>query len=334
MTDSSQDPEGRPAGPDAPAPADPASAPPPAAAVPPAPQAPAAPQPAGTPPPYAPPPALEPAGPPAAQGTPSPYGSPPTYGTPPYGSPPPAATPAYGSPPPAGTPGGYGAPPGQYPPAPAGYGAQPPPGHQQPARVPGTDGFAIAGFVLSLVGGILLSVIFAVLALTRIRRSGQGGKGLAIAALAISAAWVLIILIGVVALIASGPERGDTGAVTEPGRVSPVDLKVGDCTKSQPAEGEVDDIEVTPCTTPHVGEVYAVFELPAGDFPGQTAVEQAAEKGCDDRIPAALEDAGADVGRLSAFYVYPQRANWLFGDRTVTCLVVSEEGPLTAPLLP
>src|SRR5262245_11533700 len=61
-----------------------------------------------------------------------------------------------------------------------------------------TNGFAIASLVLGIIGGILLSVIFGIVALTQIKNRGQKGKGLAIAGLACSGAWVL----GIVAVIA------------------------------------------------------------------------------------------------------------------------------------
>ena len=57
-----------------------------------------------------------------------------------------------------------------------------------------TNGWAIAAFVLALLGGILLSVIFAIVALTQIRRRGQRGYDLAIAALALSAVWVALLV--------------------------------------------------------------------------------------------------------------------------------------------
>lgn len=72
-----------------------------------------------------------------------------------------------------------------------------------------TDGFAIAALVLSVLGGIVLSVIFALVALSRIRKGRrQRGRGMAIAALWISGAWALLIA-GIVVL-------GVTGALDDP----------------------------------------------------------------------------------------------------------------------
>jgi hypothetical protein len=67
-----------------------------------------------------------------------------------------------------------------------------------------TDGFAIAALVFAILGGILLSVIFALVALSRIKSGKrQEGRGMAIAALWISGAWALLIA-GLVALALTG----------------------------------------------------------------------------------------------------------------------------------
>jgi Domain of unknown function (DUF4190) len=112
----------------------------------------------------------------------------------------------------------YGQPYGQYAPPVA-----PPP--------PGTNGFAIASFVLSFCGG-LLSVIFGIIALVQIRKSGQKGKGLAIAGLCISGVWVLLIGVGVIFAILEEPKRDASGTITTEGKISVNDLKTGDCIKT------------------------------------------------------------------------------------------------------
>ncbi len=69
---------------------------------------------------------------------------------------------------------------GPYPPA-----YPPPGGYGYPPARPGTNGLAIAGFVLSFFCSIL-SIIFCAIALNQIGKTGQGGRGLAIAGLIIS----------------------------------------------------------------------------------------------------------------------------------------------------
>jgi Septum formation/Domain of unknown function (DUF4190) len=197
-------------------------------------------------------------------------------------------------------------------------------------RKPGTDGFAIAAFVLSLLGGVLLSVIFGILALRRIRRTGQGGRGLAIAALVISGVWVVLVGALIVVGLAGSAGRDQTGTVTKAGSVSADDLKQGDCLRTVPGDEEVTSVDVTPCTSAHRAEVYAVFDLPAGSYPGDAKVEKLADQGCAARTP---DLTGSSTKNLEAAYLYPRRAQWQLGDRSVTC-IVSSPTDLTSKLVP
>jgi hypothetical protein len=59
----------------------------------------------------------------------------------------------------------------------------------------GVSGFAVASFLFGLIGGIPLGLIFGIVALGKIRRTGQGGKGLAIAGLVLTGAWVALWMV-------------------------------------------------------------------------------------------------------------------------------------------
>jgi hypothetical protein len=202
-----------------------------------------------------------------------------------------------------------------------------------PRRAPGTDGFAIAALVCSILGGILLAVIFALVALKRIRRSGEGGKGLAVSALVISGLWVLLIVaIGVLVLVfgASSSDRDPTGEITAPGSVAVDELRVGDCLAGLPHEGRVRDADTVPCSTPHRAQVYATFTLPKGDYPGDEQVAAQAEEGCGDRAT----DLDSDDEKLGLYLLYPRRANWSLGDRAVICIAEAKNGTMKGSLLP
>jgi hypothetical protein len=77
----------------------------------------------------------------------------------------------------------------------------------------GTNGMAIAGFVLGLLGftviSAILGIIFGSIALSRIRMTGQGGRGLAIAGIVLGSCWlalfVILFAIGAVIGATSGP---------------------------------------------------------------------------------------------------------------------------------
>jgi hypothetical protein len=80
------------------------------------------------------------------------------------------------------------------------YGQQPygqPYGYGRPVDT-GTNGMAIAGFVLSFFCSVL-GLIFSIVGLNQIKERGQGGRGLAIAGIVIS---VLSIIAGI-AIVAS-----------------------------------------------------------------------------------------------------------------------------------
>ncbi|HEV7361339.1 MAG TPA: DUF4190 domain-containing protein [Mycobacterium sp.] len=126
---------------------------------------------------------------------------PPNYPPPPgdSGYPPPGQ--GYSPPPGAGYP-----PPQGYPPPGQGY--PPPPGAAYPQAV-GTNGMAIASLVCSLLGwlcgiGPILGIIFGVLALNKIKETGQGGRGLAIAGIAIGAVLIVFGVIGGILSLVSG----------------------------------------------------------------------------------------------------------------------------------
>lgn len=91
-------------------------------------------------------------------------------------------------------------PPSYPPPPPGGYGAAPPPGgygYQPPPRAVGTNGMAIASLVCAVFGwfcliGSILGLIFGFIALGQIKRTGQGGRGLAIAGMVVGAAGLVL----------------------------------------------------------------------------------------------------------------------------------------------
>jgi hypothetical protein len=150
--------------------------------------------------PYASPPPASAAPPPPPYGTQPDWGPPPLppppqyppYGAPPGWQPPPPVPPPYGQPPGYGAPQGWGGGYQQY----AGY-----------APSAGTNGFAVASLICSVLlswllglGGIL-GLVFGIIGIRQCARSGQGGRGLAIAGIVISAVviafWILVLIVGI-----------------------------------------------------------------------------------------------------------------------------------------
>lgn len=136
--------------------------------------------------------------------------APPTYPTSPYANAPTAPTAPYGAPAAAPYGSGYAAPA-----APYGYGGY------APRR---TNGLAIAALVLSIVGfvwilpfvGSLAGAIMGHISLGQIKRTGDGGRGMALAGVIVGWAGLALLVIGVLFFVfvfaVSAPSRYSYGA--------------------------------------------------------------------------------------------------------------------------
>jgi hypothetical protein len=180
-----------------------------------------------------------------------------------------------------------------------------------------TNVLAVVAFVLGLIAFVPLCVILGIVALVQISKSHDKGKGFAIAGFVVSGVWIVGIIAVAVIAGPSEPARDASGQVTTTQDTRPDKLRVGDCVTGV-KEGEVQNIKIQPCNQPNGGKVYAVFDLPKGKWPGLTAVQAAAEKGCTDRYRSSNEqaDSPSDI-----FYLHPTQDSWTLGDRGTTCLL-------------
>jgi hypothetical protein len=98
-------------------------------------------------------------------------------------------------------------------------------------------------------------------------------------------------------------------------------LEVGNCFDN-PSEvtDEFTDVEIVDCADLHDNEVYYLFDLPDGDFPGEAAIDKAASDGClaqfDPYVGRAFEESD-----LGAWPLYPTQGSWDEGDREIVCVL-------------
>ena len=185
----------------------------------------------------------------------------------------------------------------------------PPP---DPRRPDGTNGWAIAAFVLGILGGTILSVIFAIVALFQTKDRRQRGRGLAIAALVISAGWIAIIT----SLIAYGVSaQGKT--------VQATDLNTGDCIKDAYERELPMWVRRVRCDRPHFGEVFAVLTLPeASNYPGGAPRDARSDECGPKFFDYAPNSPEGPTFRVAV--AYPTADRWANGDRSVVCVAISK----------
>ena len=240
--------------------------------------------------------------------------------------------------------------PGAYPGGPSGSPGAP----GAPAPPPGpANGWAIAAFILGLLGAFLLGIIFAIVALRQIGDSRQRGKGLAIAGLALSIIWgaalaVYLVLgnsgtpAGQSAGGGSHPSASASSPAASPGsrhgssQTSVFDLRTGQCFQNPPASQAVLGITyvtVVPCTTLHNAQVFVEFPATGSSYPGSASLKSQANQGCQSRVAKNLQTSKI-TSSMSLHFLYPLSTSWGQGHRTITCLVVDSKTALKSSLLP
>lgn len=215
------------------------------------------------------------------------------------------------------------------------------PGYRPPAAQ-STDGFAIASFVLSLIGAIPLSVTFGIMALRRIRRRPRGGRELACTGLVISGAWLAFFLTAVVAgLVASAsrvaatPGSGHALDHSSNKQVSVLSLRIGDCLQSPSLallKRGVSAVTAVPCSTPHNAQVFVQFRASGSSYPGRKALVSQATAGCQARLAASVIRSRIKP-RMRVEFFFPQPVVWLAGRRAITCVILNPRHDLRVSLV-
>jgi putative regulator of septum formation len=207
---------------------------------------------------------------------------------------------------------------------PTGYSAYPRHAGMDDGNPPGSKTMAIWALVLSIVPiplAWIAAVVLAILVLSRSKNTRDVGKGMAISALVIVALWVVGIVL-LVALAAGGTaHRDSSGVVSSSGDVEWSKLVPGDCVVNKPSPRPKITFEVAPCDEPHMQEVFAYFNLPDGDYPGDKEISRLSEGGCVKRYSGYMgsSPAAADPA-LKVFFLHPLKSSWHLTKRVV-CLL-------------
>ncbi|WP_327639481.1 DUF4190 domain-containing protein [Kribbella sp. NBC_00482] len=232
---------------------------------------------------------------------------------------------------PAGSTYGQGYGPGQYPSA---YGQAPGPygygygyGGYGYGGSGGTNGLATAALVTGLGGFVIgvsapVAIGLGIAALVQISRRPQEGKGMAIAGLVMGALVTLGYTLLIVLVIALGTSSDDSYSAPDPvsssnsGPTAYVDeLTVGECFD----EGsEEDEVVRQPCADAHDGEVVAIVSLPGTTYPGDSAINKAADRACAPPFGTYVGKS-RDQSELYLDWWTPSKGAWDDGDHRVLC---------------
>jgi hypothetical protein len=229
---------------------------------------------------------------------------------------------------------------GQQPPNPYGY----PPygyGYANPQQPTGTNGLAIAAFVLGICGFFLVTpiigLIFGIVSLAAVRRTGQKGKGLAVSGIVLSSAWIAVFAVLFTVAIIDTPDsarRDADGTVVSPGAVSVFDLHPKDCFTLPPGAAGSNDkgartLTVVPCATAHDSEAFGSFLAAESSFPGVDALSAESTSQCTQQLSSFVPDPVTLPAGTQLQFIYPNQLAWDSGERRVTCFVQFSAATMT-----
>ncbi len=152
---------------------------------------------------------------------------------------------------------------------------------------------------------------------SRAHKSKIFKAGLAATALALSACGA--------SASADESTRDDAGNVVEAGEVGVFVMQVGDCYEDFES-GLIETLEAQPCAQEHGLEVYAKFDMPAGVWPGEDAVDTAGIDGCYDRFEGYV-GASYEVSVFDYTFLSPTEESWSqIDDREIVCVLARIDG--------
>jgi len=145
---------------------------------------------------------------------------------------------------------------------------------------------------------------------------------------ALTGLWLVLIATVVIVALATSAKRDDGGSIISEGTVSVTSLQVGDCVNGLQDSDDVASLPAVPCSVGHEGEVFVVFDLPPGPYPGESGLRGQVEVRCNAELDSYAPNAISDV-TIGLFHVGPDEVSWDRGDREVVCIASSLDGVTT-----
>jgi Septum formation len=115
---------------------------------------------------------------------------------------------------------------------------------------------------------------------------------------------------------APAAQRDDAGQVTKATNVTFQDVMVGDCYNNTPNSSS-DALPEVPCLQPHDNEVFYIFTMSPGKYPGDNAIQTSADNTCGDRLSDYVGDSPSASLDYGSFV--PDQLSWDSGERSVIC---------------
>lgn len=198
--------------------------------------------------------------------------------------------------------------------------------------------------VIAIVGWALLAVgfVMSLVSLFLRGRKWPGITGLAVAVIgAVLAAAVSLLLLaatssdGAPSAIPSerptdggtSTEHPDPSSIEGAEMTTFADLEIGDCLPLVVYDEDelVFELPVVPCEQPHTDEVFFIYDVEDGEFPGDDALTESSWNGCYEAFQAYV-GTSYEASELDFYNYQPTKGTWIReGDRTVQCILFSYE---------
>jgi hypothetical protein len=131
----------------------------------------------------------------------------------------------------------------------------------------------------------------------------------------------------------------DTGEIVEGGDTDVFALQEGDClgggestdAAADSSSTEVSNVPTVPCDEPHSWEVFKNVTMTDDSYPGEQAAGDTADEECVTAF-ADFAGIGYDESVYYTNYYFPTAESWATGDRTINCLIGSEDEMITGSL--